>query len=172
MVSESWPHEHTLKDGRHVITRPIRADDAPGLIEAFRRLSFDTVYQRFFGPIREMSPRQAHYLTNVDYQERFAIVAEGENELVAVARYEPTEEKGVAEVAVVVGDCWQGNGLGRILMRELFRAAADNGIRRFRAEVLSTNRRMLYLLNRETRIEQRRNEGLVTRLIVSPLYMM
>ena len=104
--------------------------------------------------MRRLPTDWAHFLANVDYQRRLAIVIERDTaagpELIAVARYEPTAEPGVAEIALVVQDEWQGRGLGRLLLGELLAAAQARGHQRFRAYVLADNVRMLHLLSKYT----------------------
>jgi len=159
--------EIVLKDGARLRIRPITPDDEARLSTLYDRLSRQTAYQRFFTIMRRLPPDWAHILANVDYRRRMALVAEtaGEApELIAVARYEPTGEPDVAEVAFVVQDAWQNRGLGTILLDDLLRAGAARGIRRFRAYVLSDNHRMLDLLARFTDVERRTLEQGVTEL--------
>ena len=154
-----------LDDGLRL--RLIRPDDEPRLVMLYGRLSRQTAYQRFFAAMQRLPPDWAHFLANVDYQTRLALVIEhpGEDALVAVARYEPSGAPGVAEVAFVVQDAWQGKGLGRLLLHELLRAAEARGIRRFRAYVLADNYRMLGLLSRHTRMLERKVDGDVADLL-------
>jgi RimJ/RimL family protein N-acetyltransferase len=141
--------------------RVIRPDDEPRLVTLYGRLSRHTAYQRFFSAMQRLPPDWPRFLANVDYQTRLALVVEDDrtSELVAVARYELSNEAGVAEIALVVQDDWQGKGLGRLLLRELLVAAEARGIRRFRAYVLADNHRMLRLLGRDTRVLSRRIDG-------------
>jgi acetyltransferase len=94
--------------------RLIRPDDEARLVALHDHLSQHTAYQRFFTAMRRLPTNWAHFLANVDYRSRLAIVIERQGvagaELIAVARYEPTGEAGVAEVAFVVQDRWQGKG--------------------------------------------------------------
>jgi len=148
----------TLKDGARVRMRPIRPDDAPRLVALYDHLSRDSRYQRFFSVMQRLPPDWARFLATVDYQRRFALVVEAPGDpetLIAVARYEPSAEPDTAEVAFVVQDAWQGRGLGTVLFSELLAAAESNGIRRFQAWVLGENRRMLDLITRLGRVEQR-----------------
>src|SRR5262245_51850214 len=162
----------TLRDGHGVRVRPIRADDAPRLVALYDHLSGDTRYRRFFSTMRRLPPAWARFLAEVDYVGRFALVAEAPGDpdtLIAVARYEPAGEPDTVEVAFVVQDAWQGRGLGTVLFRELLRAAEANGLRRFRAWVLSENRRMLALIARHGTVEQRAFEsGVVELTFVAP----
>jgi RimJ/RimL family protein N-acetyltransferase len=154
-----------LRNGASVRLRPIRPDDAPRLMALCHRLSLRTVYERFFSP-RRLRPEEADTLANVDYRERMALVAEvdtGEGlDLVGVARYGPAEEAATADIGLVVEDAWQGLGLGAILLREILRAGARQGIQHFRADVLTENRRALRLLARHTNIAQSATSAGVT----------
>jgi len=157
--------EHLLGSGLRL--RLIRPDDEPRLIALYGRLSRHTAYQRFFAAMKRLPTDWAHFLANVDYRTRLALVIErlDADELIAVARYEPTGDPEVAEVAFVVQDGWQGKGLGRLLLHELLAAAGARGIRRFRAYVLADNSRMLRLLSRYTRLLERKTEAGVTELV-------
>jgi GNAT superfamily N-acetyltransferase len=161
----------TLRDGAQVHVRPIRPDDEPRLVDLYSRLSQDTRYQRFFSVMQRLPPDWAHFLANVDYKRRFAIVVEqpGDPALIAVGRYEPSgDDPALAELAVVVQDGWQGKGIGSVLMDGLLREAASHGITRFRAYVLGQNRRMLELLRRHTDlVEQRTERGVVDLLLTA-----
>lgn len=152
--------------------RLIRPDDEPRLIALYDRLSRHTAYQRFFTAMKRLPTDWAHFLANVDYQTRLALVIEAPGpegpEVVAVARYEPTGDAAVAEVAFVVQDGWQGKGLGRLLLRELLAAATARGIRCFRAYVLADNSRMLRLLSRHTRLLARTIDSGVAELVFEP----
>ncbi len=154
-----------LTDGTQVHIRPIRPEDDHVLVESFRHLSPESVYQRFFTALPELSEGMARYLANVNETNRLALVAEVDSELVAVGRYERTKDPGLVELALVVLDAWQNRGLGRILLREIMRAAESNGIHRFRADVLAENRRMLRLLVTESNIYERKTEAGVTTLL-------
>jgi RimJ/RimL family protein N-acetyltransferase len=173
-ASAHFDREVTLRDGTRVRMRPIRPDDEPRLVVLYDDLSQDTRYQRFFSVMRRLPPDWAHFLANVDYQRRFALVAEAPGDadtLIAVARYEPGGEPDTVEVALVVQDTWQGRGLGLVLFCELLAAAEANGIRRFRAWVLADNRRMLGLIARLGDVQRRAFERGVIDLtfVIKPL---
>jgi acetyltransferase len=159
----------TLKDGTTAVLRPIRPEDEPELSALYARLSPETAYQRFFTVMARLPPSWAHTFANVDYERRMAIVAVSpDNRLIAVARYDLDEASDEAEIAIVVQDQWQGKGLGTILLAELLGYAEAKGIRRFRADVLTENRRMLDLLGRQTRVLERRTDRGVTSLLLVP----
>ena len=156
-----------LRDGTRVRIRAIRADDESRLVDLYDALSQDSRYQRFFTVMRRLPPDWAHYLANVDYIRRLALVVEAPGDpevLIAVARYEASTQASWAEVAFVVQDAWQNRGLGTLLFRALLEAARDHGINGFCAWVLADNRRMLDLIGRLGRVRQRTFEQGVVEL--------
>jgi GNAT superfamily N-acetyltransferase len=159
-LMREFDHEIALEDGARLRLRPIVAADETLLMALHSRLSQQTAYQRFFTLMGRLPLDWAHYLANVDYRRRLALVAvdPDTSDLVAVARYETTADAQTVEVAFVVEDSWQNRGLGTALFSELLRAAAMNGIEHFRAWVLADNRRMLDLIARFATMGQRRLE--------------
>ena len=136
-----------LRDGSRVVIRPIEPDDRAALLEGFERLSAESRYRRFFGPVTQLSERDLDYLTCVDHHDHEALVAvaEGTGEGVGVARYVRTGPD-VAEPAIVVADDWQGRGAGSRLLDALVERAQEEGIRRFEAPVLAYNAEAIHLL--------------------------
>ena len=165
-LPSDYPREYerdvTLKDGSCVGIRPVLPEDEPRLVTLHGRLSPHTAHQRFFTVMKRLPPDWAYHFANVDYRRRMALVVERDlewrPELIAVARYEPSDDEDCVEIAIVVQDYWQGKGLGTILLKEILGAGDANGIRRFRAYVLDDNHRMLAMLSRSTDIHQRKVE--------------
>ena len=135
-----------LKDGLTVHIRPIRPDDNDRMMQMWERFSSETIRMRFFAP-RRMTADQMRFFTNVDYKDRFALVAETGGKLVGVSRFDRLIDKpGVAEFAVVVEDAEQGRGIGTALVRALAEPAADLGITGFEGDILRENSRMIQML--------------------------
>ncbi len=150
-----------LSDGRTARLRAIRPDDGPALRRLGEQLSSESVYFRFFSPRRSIGEEEIAHFATVDYQDRLALVALVDAELVAVARYDrcPVPPSGTgsasepalspqgggdeAEVAFVVRDDHQGRGLGTVLLEHLASAAGQRRIGRFVADTLPENYRML-----------------------------
>jgi RimJ/RimL family protein N-acetyltransferase len=144
MSQGSRPHaaEHELlDDGLEVLIRPIRPADKRPLREAFERLSPQTRYRRFFAPLTRLTEQDLRYLTEVDHRDHEAIAAVNPENgaIVGVARYVRAEDPGEAEVAIVVGDPWQGHGVATALLRRLVVRAREAGIDHFVALVMSDN---------------------------------
>jgi acetyltransferase len=148
------PEEVTLKDGTQILIRPIRADDAEDLKEAFQRLSMESIYLRFLSVKKELTDEEARTLSTVDYCARMAFVAickENDREIVVgVSRYALLDARKpeMAESAVVVADEYQGRGIGKILLRRLVSYARTKGIDYLRGNMQIGNNRMLELVKR------------------------
>jgi GNAT superfamily N-acetyltransferase len=129
--------------GSSVHIRPIRPDDGDRLTRFHENLSPRSVYRRFFFMHPRLSTSETERFTHVDYVDRLALVAEQGDQLVAVGRYERIPGTSEAEVAFVVADELQHQGIGTILLERLAGAALKNGIQGFTAQTLSENRDML-----------------------------
>ena len=135
-----------LADGSTAHLRAISADDATALITFHQRLSSKSVILRYFGPHPVLSEREAEHFANVDGVDRVALIGERNGEMIAVARYDRSPGNDEAEVAFLVEDSFQGKGLGSILLEHLAVIAREHGIRRFVADTLAENHRMLGVL--------------------------
>jgi len=137
----------TLRDGSCVTVRPIRPQDAEPLRAGFERLSEESRYRRFLSPMQELSGPMLRYLTEVDHHDHEALVAVGaDGTILGVARsVRSRSDPQVAEAAVTVADDWQGRGMGTALFGLLADRARAQGISRFTALMLATNREMLDL---------------------------
>lgn len=153
------PEPIRLIDGREMVIRRMRSDDAPRLQAFFDRLSPHARRMRFFTPMRLLSPRFAAELARVDFVERAAFVATfpREDDVRAVGRYHRDENDAAnAEVAFTVQEDLQGQGIATHLLRHLTQLALENGITCFTALVLHENEDMLEVF---------RNSGLAARVI-------
>ncbi len=131
-----------LRDGSTVHVRPVRESDEAAVREFLTGLSPDSIGFRFFGQ-PDMNWVLAWSL-NVDYADRFALVAETGTpaRIIAHGSYVRINDER-AEVAFLVADAWQGHGISTILLAHLASVAADLGITTFAAEVLPANHRMI-----------------------------
>jgi RimJ/RimL family protein N-acetyltransferase len=133
-------HVH-LGRGLELLLRPLREDDKRRLAQAFERLSPETRYRRFFAPLDRLSETDLRYLTEVDHHNHEAIAAVNPENgmIVGVARFVRSDDPTEAEVAVVVGDPWQGHGVATALLQRLVARAREEGIDHFVALVMSDN---------------------------------
>jgi acyl-CoA synthetase (NDP forming)/RimJ/RimL family protein N-acetyltransferase len=139
---EHWEADVLLRDGTTAHLRPIRPADAEDLQRFHLAQSPESVYLRFFAPMPQLSASDAHHFTHVDHRRRVAFVVTLGDDIVGIGRYEQLDDT-TAEVAFNISDAHQGRGLGSVLLEHLAAAARENGVRRFHAEVLPQNRKML-----------------------------
>jgi GNAT superfamily N-acetyltransferase len=129
--------------------RPIRPGDKAAVQRAFERLSDESRYMRFMTAVEDLSGAQLRYLTEVDHHDHDALIAfePDSGDGVGVGRFVRSEEEPTsAEAAVTVIDDYQGRGLGTALCNLLAERAREEGIHRFTALILATNREMLDVL--------------------------
>ena len=162
-----------LRDGARIEIRSISPSDRDLLRDAFERLSPESRYRRFFGPMPELSERELDYLTQVDHRDHEALIAieESSREMVGVARFIRMAPGGtVAEPAITVVDDWQGRGVGTALLRALLGRAIEEGIARFEAPVLASNIEAIRVLETLGHTTRRREGPEVQLSIDLPLH--
>ena len=120
--------------------RPVDADDADRVQRLFQRLSPESIYRRFFTLFPSPPARVVRQFTVVDHADHEALAVLAGDEIVAIASWDrPAQDSGEAEIAILVEDAWQHQGLGRALMRMLSGRAARRGITALQATVLADN---------------------------------
>ena len=138
-----WEADVVLRDGATARLRPITPDDAAGLQDMHAHQSEASIYLRYFTYKSELSRKDLERFTTVDHRDRVAFVITRGGQILGIGRYDRFPGTDAAEVAFNISDAAQGRGLGSILMEHLAVAAREFGIRRFTAEVLPENRKML-----------------------------
>lgn len=133
-----------LRDGSTLSLRPIKPEDASGLLEFQHHLSPRSIYFRFFSPLPELTRERATQLATVDYVNTFALVGELAGRIVAVARYyRNAQNPEAAEVAFIIEDALQGRGIASRMLERLTEIAREHHITTFEAYVLGDNRKMI-----------------------------
>jgi GNAT superfamily N-acetyltransferase len=139
----------TARDGTVLWVRPLLPTDRERLQTFHAGLSLDTIVYRFFRVLPSLSAETARQLTHIDYENRMAIIATtgaGDDERIrAVVRYERTGPE-TAEVAFVVDDPLQGQGVAPILLRRLAEYARERGYTTLAAITMASNARMIAML--------------------------
>ena len=122
----------TLRDGTHVIIRPIRREDTELERSFIQRLSPESRRMRFLGQMREPSDEVLRRLTDIDYRNEMAFIAlvhrDGQTLEIGVARYSTSGNGRFCECAVTVSDEWHNKGLATLLMHHLIDVARSRGI--------------------------------------------
>ena len=146
----------TLTDQRRVRIRALHSREERPIRVLHARLSTRTRYLRFLSPIPTLPDALVRRLACVDYRRRLAVVAEDEGAgcagvVVALASFSAVDET-TAEVAVVVQDDWQRQGVGTALVSTLLDAAEKRGFDRFVATIAADNSIIRRLLDRFGRV--------------------
>jgi acetyltransferase len=146
----------TLKDGTVVRLRPIRPEDEPLMVGFHEQLSDRTVHLRYFH-LTKLDQRVRHErlarVCRIEPGSEMAIVAEahdpsGQPAIIGVARLTRSAAQPDAEVALLVADRVQGQGLGHEFMRRLVLLAREHGIRRLIGDMLCENDGMIGVARR------------------------
>ncbi len=144
---EGFNKSVTLENGLQVLLRPIRPEDEPLWHALLASCSFDTIRARFRYAFKGTTHEMATRFCFIDYDREMAIVAEvndsGGRQLIGVVRLVADPDHETAEYAVLVGDAWQGHGLGRILTQYSLEVAKIWGLKQLTATTEQTNFRML-----------------------------
>jgi acetyltransferase len=138
----------TTKGGLPVLIRPIRPEDEPLMVRFHESLSERSVYLRYFCSL-SLNTRVAHErlvrICFADYDREIPLVVDytdektGTHEILGVGRLSKLAEHNEGEVAVIISDRYQAQGLGTELLKRLIQIAKDEGLSRLRGEVLRDN---------------------------------
>ncbi|MFH8626908.1 GNAT family N-acetyltransferase [Streptomyces vietnamensis] len=148
---DHWEADVVLRDGGTARIRPITADDADRLVSFYEQVSDESKYYRFFAPYPRLSAKDVHRFTHHDFVDRVGLAATVGGEFIATVRYDRINSQGLpasapadeAEVAFLVQDAHQGRGVASALLEHIAAVARERDIRRFAAEVLPANTKMI-----------------------------
>lgn len=161
-----WHERQRLPNGRELLIRPIRPEDAEPLRAGFPLLQPDEVRQRFLHSMREISPETIERFTRLNPKTEFALVAAeplppGEALVGAVARISIDPNGRDAEFAILVSHYIAGMGLGRYLMTRLVKWARGKKLERIYGDVFEHNQPMLALSQSLGFVRESQQDGLV-----------
>jgi GNAT superfamily N-acetyltransferase len=165
MEAAKYSAIENTRDGRKIEIRALKPGDRDDLRAAVDRTSSQSLYRRFFGAKRHFSEKEVAFFVNVDFVGHVALVAvveEGGHQVIAAGGRYVVQQPGSAEVAFVVTDRYQGQGVGAALLRHLAAIARDAGLREFTAEVLPENIPMLKVFEKSgLKMNTKRQPGVV-----------
>ncbi|MDN3264030.1 GNAT family N-acetyltransferase [Streptomyces sp. CSDS2] len=167
-----WEADVVLRDGGTARVRPITADDADRLVSFYEQVSDESKYYRFFAPYPRLSAKDVHRFTHHDFVDRVGLAATIGGEFIATVRYDRIGTDGLpasapadeAEVAFLVQDAHHGRGVASALLEHIAAVARERGIRRFAAEVLPANTKMIKVFTDAGYTQKRSFEDGVVRL--------
>ena len=144
------------KDRTKVTVRPILPEDEALLVKFHQVLSDRTVFMRYLQPImlqeRVMHERLAR-ICHVDYDREIALLAEttdekGEQQIMGIVRLSRIHATNQARLSLLVGDPYQGIGLGGELVRRAVEVARSEGMSRLSAVMTDDNQTMQHIFEK------------------------
>ncbi|HEY6511470.1 MAG TPA: GNAT family protein [Burkholderiaceae bacterium] len=151
----AFSQDVTLRNGTPVVIRVVRPDDRDRIVAAFNKLEPGTIYTRYFSYRKEIPASTLDRIADIDFVQLAGLVATigtgAEETIIGNAIYAgipaPDGAK-VAEVAFMIEEDYQGQGLASRMLAALTVLARRHGIVRFEAEVLAGNSPMLGVFQR------------------------
>ena len=145
-----------VRDGQVISVRLARPEDAEAVAAMHDRCSEETRYQRYFAPVSQWRENQLRKI--VGGHRGATLVAETEDgSLVGLGNVFPEKPDGAAtaEVAVIIEDSWQGQGVGSVVLQRLIELARRWDFDEITALVLATNTVMIKVLEKTNLVWER-----------------
>ena len=141
-----FPQQVVTDEGIEISIRHVRLDDAALLIALFESLSPESIYFRFFSPLRQIPDRMLHQLTHIDTDCEIVLGAlDGSGKMLGICCVSILEDRIRGEFSVLIGDPWQGKGIGAELLKRCLILANDWQVELVWGRVLPENTKMLAL---------------------------
>ena len=158
-----------LTSGTAVALRPIAPEDKARMTAAMLHVSAESLHARFLTSKPRLTAGDLRYLTEVDQQDHYALVAvlaDQPDAIIGVGRWiRDLDDPAAAEVAVIVGDVFHGQGLGTMIGLALADAASERDVQRFTATMLGENVAAHRLLERITHRLRVRHDGALDEVV-------
>ncbi|MBA2879862.1 acyl-CoA hydrolase [Desulfosalsimonas propionicica] len=136
-----------FKNDLKVRFRPLRPSDEEEMRRLFYRFSDESVYYRYFTPLKTMPHSRMQSYVNVDYSKDISIVGvvgePGQGRIIAEARYIKDPHSPYGDVAFIVDEHYQGYGIATYMYQKLMRLAKERGLQGFTADVMPANKSMM-----------------------------
>ncbi len=153
LVISPYPFQYefmgVVTDSLKLDIRPIKPEDASLLVELFEILSPTSIYFRFFRPLKTLPLDMLARFTQIDYDREMALVAmstvDGRERMLGVGRIISHIDGKKGEFAILVGDPWQGKGVGGELLKRCLDIARDMNMETVWGLVLKENTSMIML---------------------------
>ncbi len=146
---EDYKSRTILKSGKTLSVRPLLPSDEIAYRNFFYSLQQETIFLRFFHTVTIFSRKMAQdHWALMDYKKNISLIGsvknKGNKEIIGIGTYARMDDQW-AEVAFVVREDFQGQGVAAYLFKELEKVAATNGFIGFFAATLPENRSMINL---------------------------
>jgi len=154
---------HTFKNNLKIRFRAIKPSDEEQMRRLFYRFSTEAVYYRYFTRIKSMPHSKMQMYVNIDYSQTLSVVgligAPGKGQVIAEARYVKHNDKPFGDIAFVVDEEYQGQGIASYMYHLLARLAKERGLHGFTANVLASNTSMMKVFEKEGKMKAKMEGG-------------
>ena len=137
------------RSGAPLTVRFVAPRDAEELQNYFRSLTTRSRYNRFLGAMSELPKNLLDNFIHVGEAEQFTVVAtmmvDGFETIVGEARYAFYADSSSIEFGLSIDDRWQGQGIGKALLKNIECRAASFGATRLFGDTLRSNDAMIAL---------------------------
>jgi acetyltransferase len=139
---------YKLNDNTEVLYRQIKSEDKKGIQEGFKFLSNNSIYTRFFSPLKRLTTKQLIHLTDVDQKNHLAwcVTSPAYPEIpgLGTCRFIRSKEfPNTAEFAITVIDDFQNKGLGTEFLALLYILALFHDIKILKGSALNANLKLI-----------------------------
>lgn len=160
---EGYKSRLQLRNGKAMSVRPLLPSDEIAYRNFFYSLDEETVFMRFFHSITIFSRKMAQdHWANMDYRKNISLIGvvqnKGIKEIATIGTYAEMDDRW-AEIAFVVREDFQRQGIASYILRELEKIAIANGFEGFVASILKKNTSMLELCKKSFSDIRVENEG-------------
>jgi acetyltransferase len=169
LIISPYPNQYEshwlLRDGTPILLRPMKPEDEPLVSDFLNKCSDETIYFRYFRLIKHWTHEMLIRFTQNDYDRELGLMALAQppspEAMLGVSRLVMDADRQKGEFAVIVGDPWQGKGLGPKLLEQLIAVARDQGLKLLYGDVLAQNKPMLEMAKKAGFQLKRMDEGVV-----------
>ena len=152
-MADPYLRKWKAPDGTALAMRPIHEHDGTRIANALKNLSPETRRLRFLNPVNEIPDAFVGGLTDADSATQYGIIVvrqdRGDEITIAGGRIVASDESANWEFALLVGDAWQGQGIGKRLLAALIEEAKRRMLKRLIGHISVDNRPMLRLARKK-----------------------
>jgi len=141
-----FPQQIVTDEGIEISIRPVRPDDVALLKSLFESLSPESIYFRFFAPIKDFPDHMLESFARINEDCEIALTAlDRSGKMLGICCIAIMEDGIRGEFAVLIGDPWHGKGIGAELLKHCLSLAKDRRVEVVWGRVLPGNTKMLAL---------------------------
>ncbi len=157
MIMSAYPKKYetlwTMENEEQVILRPIKPEDELLWLEMFQSFSEETIRNSAFEMFKDTPHEIRVRYCNIDYDRELMIIAEKNHSepkrmMIGACRISIDPDGKSGQLAFIVGDKWQGLGLGTKIVDYVLEIAKENGLEEVYFVTRKDNSKAIALANK------------------------